>query len=66
MDNEFGIFPAQKEENLIIDKKIKDGSISGRRSGNDRRKKLTLKYFIKGGFERRSWKERRKYWYLTM
>ena len=66
MDSGFGIFPTQKEGNFIFDKNIKNGSICGRRSGKDRRKKLTLRYFIKGGFERRSWKERRKYWYLTM
>ena len=66
MDSGFVKFPTEKEENLIIDKNVKDGSNCGRRSGKDRRKKLTLKYFIKGGFERRSWKERRKYWYLTL
>lgn len=30
-----------------------------RRSGADRRKTHNLDYFLKGGVERRSWKERR-------
>ena len=39
---------------------------NGRRSGNDRRKTSHKEYFLEGGLERRSWKERRKYWYITM
>ena len=36
-----------------------------RRSNVDRRKTLNRKYFLKGGKERRSWKERRYIWYMT-
>jgi hypothetical protein len=36
-----------------------------RRSGNDRRKIYSAEYFLKGGVERRSWKERRFFWYMT-
>lgn len=36
------------------------GSGDGRRSGKDRRKISTKTYFLEGGLERRSWKERRK------
>ena len=36
-----------------------------RRSGGDRRKVASKEYFLQGGLERRSWGERRKYWYLT-
>jgi hypothetical protein len=49
-----------------ITKKISDGSSRDRRSGHDRRKCLNPKYFLENGCERRSWKERRKYWYMTM
>ena len=37
-----------------------------RRSGTDRRIKVSSDYFRKGGVERRSWKERRHLWYMTM
>ena len=37
-----------------------------RRSGTDRRIKVSSEYFRKGGVERRSWKERRDLWYMTM
>ena len=46
-------------------KNTKDGSGNDRRCGKDRREKSTKKYFLRGGFERRSWKERRNYWYMT-
>ena len=36
-----------------------------RRSGKDRREASSKKYFLEGGLERRSWKERRNYWYMT-
>jgi hypothetical protein len=36
-----------------------------RRSGNDRRKIYSAAYFLNGGVERRSWKERRFFWYMT-
>ncbi len=51
---------------LKIDKRNSSvGSVKDRRSGKDRRKTSHKKYFHEGGLERRSWKERRKYWYLT-
>jgi hypothetical protein len=50
----------------IINENTKDGFVNGRRSGKDRRKISTKEYFLKGGLERRSWKERRKSWYMTM
>ena len=43
MDSVLRISPTQKEKKSIIDKNNKDGSTCGRRSGKDRRKKLTLK-----------------------
>jgi hypothetical protein len=36
-----------------------------RRSGYDRRKIYNAAYFLDGGVERRSWKERRFFWYMT-
>jgi len=36
-----------------------------RRSGNDRRTIYSAAYFLNGGIERRSWKERRFFWYMT-
>ena len=36
-----------------------------RRSGEDRRKSYDTDYFLNGGIERRSWKERRFLWYMT-
>ena len=50
----------------IINENTTDGFANGRRSGRDRRKVSTKKYFLKGGVERRSWKERRKNWYMAM
>jgi hypothetical protein len=37
-----------------------------RRSGDDRRKTIDVDYFSNGGLDRRSWRERRKLWYMTM
>ena len=37
-----------------------------RRSGEERRKGQSKKYFSDGGIERRSWTERRNLWYQTM
>ena len=37
----------------------------GRRSAQDRRKSAMREYFLSGGEERRSWKERRYVWYMT-
>ncbi len=39
---------------------------NGRRSGEERRKGQSKKYFFDGGNERRSWTERRNPWYQTM
>jgi len=50
----------------IINENTIDGFGNGRRFGKDRRKISTKKYFLMGGFERRSWKERRKNWHMTM
>jgi len=38
---------------------------SDRRSGKDRRRSYSHDYFLHGGIERRSWKERRYFWYMT-
>ena len=43
-----------------------DNSKKDRRSGIERRKAQSKKYFLMGGEERRSWSERRNLWYLTM
>ena len=37
-----------------------------RRCGIDRRKSNSPEYFRNGGIERRSWRERRNLWYMTM
>jgi hypothetical protein len=37
-----------------------------RRTGQDRRKLQNPDFFSEGGVERRSWKERRFLWYMTM
>ena len=50
----------------IINENTIDNLGNGRRSGMDRRNTSPKKYFLEGGFERRSWKERRKNWYITM
>ena len=50
----------------VSDKNTKNGSSKDRRSGKDRRKISSKKYFLEGGHEKRSWRERRNYWYMTM
>ena len=40
-------------------------STKDRRSFGDRRKSRKRAYFLNGGKERRSWKERRFLWYMT-
>ena len=47
-------------------KRSKNDFKKDRRSGIDRRKVVSSEYFKKGGVERRSWKERRHLWYMTM
>jgi hypothetical protein len=39
--------------------------VTDRRSGKDQRKSYDTNYFLNGGIERRSWKERRFLWYMT-
>jgi hypothetical protein len=39
--------------------------VADRRSGVDRRQSPDSRYFLNGGLERRSWKERRFLWYMT-
>jgi hypothetical protein len=39
--------------------------VGDRRSGVDRRQSSDNRYFLNGGVERRSWKERRYLWYMT-
>jgi hypothetical protein len=39
--------------------------VADRRSGADRRQSFDNQYFLSGGIERRSWKERRYLWYMT-
>ena len=65
MDNIENRYSNCKIKIRLSSRNTKDGSGNDRRSGKDRRKKSTKKYFLKGGFERRSWKERRSYWYMT-
>ena len=66
MANNVKVYPIHKPDYRIINKNILDGCAGGRRSGEDRRKKSSREYFVKGGIERRSWKERRMYWYMTL
>jgi len=40
-------------------------SAKDRRAHGDRRRTCRRDYFLKGGKERRSWKERRFLWYMT-
>ena len=47
-------------------KKPAGGFGRDRRSVQDRRKGSNATYFLKNGVERRSWKERRYLWYITM
>jgi hypothetical protein len=49
-----------------IEKNLADRIGTDRRSGQDRRKCSNPNYLLNNGVERRSWKERRKYWYMTM
>ncbi len=49
--------PRKIHENLVVREEFR--SFIDRRSGINRRKVHDLDYFLKGGVERRSWKERR-------
>ncbi len=42
------------------------GHSKDRRSGKDKRQSFNSEYFLKGGVERRSWKERRCLWYMML
>ena len=65
MDNKDKTYTTFKFK-LKIDKRNNSlGFVEDCRSGKERRKTSNKKYFLEGGLERRSWKERRKYWYLT-
>jgi len=56
------LYPNKSERNTSQLLKSID---SDRRSGKDRRRSYSRGYFLDGGIERRSWKERRYYWYMT-
>jgi len=57
-----GLYPNQsKRNNDLLLKSI----YSDRRSGKDRRRSNSRDYFLHGGIERRSWRERRYCWYMT-
>ncbi|MGD2097888.1 MAG: hypothetical protein PVG35_09925 [Desulfobacterales bacterium] len=45
--------------------KQRQKAVADRRSGIDRRQSVDNRYFLNGGVERRSWKERRYLWYMT-
>jgi hypothetical protein len=47
-------------------KNFSGGYSPDRRSGQDRRKSQQPDFLSEGGVERRSWKERRYLWYMTM
>ena len=51
--------PKEKEGRFVRN------SFTDRRSGYDRRKSYSAKYFDMGGAERRNWKERRYLWFMT-
>jgi len=56
------LYPNKSEKNTSQLLKSID---SDRRSGKDRRRSYSRDYFLHGGIERRSWKERRYFWYMT-
>ena len=58
----FNLYPNKSKRNT--DQLLKSIS-SGRRSGKDRRISYNHDYFLHGGIERRNWKERRFFWYMT-
>lgn len=53
------------EESVSRIQKQLQKPVGDRRSGVDRRQSFDNRYFLKGGVERRSWKERRYLWYMT-
>ena len=57
----------QNQNNLLSENiNLPESSPDDRRSGRDRRKTYRAIYFLKGGIERRTWKERRYVWHMTM
>jgi hypothetical protein len=58
----------QQNQDSLLTKTINlpENSPDDRRSGQDRRKTYRAIYFLKGGIERRTWKERRYVWNMTM
>ena len=54
-----------QHKSKISRKTHSNGQSKDRRSGKDRRQVFNSAYFLKGGVERRSWKERRYKWYVT-
>jgi hypothetical protein len=54
------------QRNSIKEKTRANDHSKDRRSGKDRRQSFNSQYFLKGGIERRSWKERRYLWYMTL
>ena len=58
----------QQNQDSLLTKTINlpESSPDDRRSGQDRRKTYRAIYFLKGGIERRTWKERRYVWNMTM
>jgi hypothetical protein len=58
----------QADNNKLVGKNtnLSGRSSIDRRSGTDRRKSYKALYFLKGGVERRNWKERRYLWNMTM
>jgi hypothetical protein len=59
-----GARPRQRKT-LLKNKMLSKHSAVDRRSGKDRRRSSDPNYFLNGGVERRSWKERRFLWYMT-
>ena len=54
----------QNKTSVRSEKQLKPPA-ADRRSGVDRRQSLDNSYFLEGGIERRSWRERRFLWYMT-
>ena len=53
------------EKSVSSDQKKLKKPAGDRRAGVDRRQSFDNRYFLEGGVERRSWKERRYLWYMT-
>ena len=58
--------PMELIETRIIRQKRESLKKKDRRCGDDRRKTYCPEHFLKGGQERRSGRERRFVWYMTM